>query len=95
MPRIRSKGKQILHDKMKKGYGRSYGYETKEESFKPWCIICGKGFESQEECEKHSEQCIANDWIRLTKENDRLKKHNAVLEAECLRLRRTLRKQNK
>ena len=69
----------------------------KEESFKPWCIICGKGFENQEECEKHSEQCIANDWIRITKENERLKKHIIVLEMKCLEATRKplkLRKKN-
>ena len=65
------------------------------EKFNPWCIICGKGFKTRKKAKKHYQLCISEDWIRLNKENDRLKEHLVVWEMKCLRLQEEIKKLRK
>ena len=64
----------------------------KKEEFKPWCIICGKGFATKEEAKAHLDKCISESWLKKCKENENLKKQNAELERRYLELKKKLRK---
>lgn len=57
----------------------------KKEEFEPWCMLCGKGFKTEEEVKEHYVFCSL-------RKIERLEKHNKVLEMKCLELQNSLRK---